>query len=84
MEEFIEKLNFDWDAFNKAFPIDATNFISSQKNKINSLFIEKGLEIIYLIKILRMNIKSTMKTKRILLKPFYGVSVDMMESIINI
>ena len=50
MEEFIEKLNFDWDAFNKAFPIDATNFISSQKNKINSLFIEKGLEIIYLIK----------------------------------
>lgn len=50
MEEFIERLNFDWNFYNEKFPIDETNFSSLQKNIIQNLFIEKGLEIIYLVK----------------------------------
>tara|TARA_B100001989_G_C24543769_1_gene469320 strand:+ start:547 stop:2892 length:2346 start_codon:yes stop_codon:yes gene_type:complete len=50
MEEFIEKLNINWNEFNEKFPIYKDNFVSLQKNKINNLYVDKGLEISYLVK----------------------------------
>ena len=50
MEEFIEKLDIDWNEFNGKFPMYKENFLSLQKNKLNNLFVDKGLEVAYLVK----------------------------------
>ena len=49
MEEFIEKLDFNWNDYNSNFEFPV-NSITRQKNLINDTYIAKGLEIIYLVK----------------------------------